>query len=268
MKIKKILAAASIIIALAGGLGYLYLTQAPVPPVVTEPAPPPETQPPAPTPQPSPDFPPAPAEQQDLERRYTRIMNHVFRHEGGWSNHPNDPGGATMYGITIHDVRRYINPRAQPADVRRITRAQARKIYRERYWNAIRGDELGAGLDQTLMDLAVNSGVGRARQFARRAMGLNGVMVPFTDREIAMLREHCAPDRCVALIQNINGQRRRFVRALQIYRHFGTGWERRISFVLNDSLAMARGVTGGMVASTSLTRTYGRAIYGTEDLEQ
>jgi lysozyme family protein len=197
----------------------------------------------------------------DIEAEYARIMNHVFRHEGGWFNHPNDPGGATMYGITIHDVRRYINPSAQPADVRRITRTQAAAIYRERYWNAVRGDELPAGLNQTVMDLGVNSGVGRARSFMRRAVGLNGVMVPFTDREIQIINERARNGGNEALIRHVNEQRRRFVRALGIYAHFGRGWERRITFVLNDSLRMARGLgTASFGDTATISFGGGRAM--------
>lgn len=200
---------------------------------------------------------------------YDHTMVNVFRHEGGWFNHPNDPGGATMYGITIHDVRKYLNPSATPADVRRITRAQAAAIYRTRYWDAVRGDELPAGVDQTVMDLGVNSGVGRGRSFLRRAVGLNGVQVPLTDREIKIVNEHSVPDRGIGIIKNINAQRQRFVRALGTYRHFGRGWESRISYVLRDSLAMAAGTSGAEFGPYErLRRAPGHAILSATDLDE
>lgn len=253
---KKILIAASILLTVAACS-------------VQQPAPPPAQAPEEVTPVPAPPPVAQPRPGRDIEQEYARIINHVFRHEGGWFNHPNDPGGATMYGITIHDVRRYINPNAQPRDVRRITRAQAAKIYRERYWNAIRGDELPAGLNQVVMDVAVNSGVGRARQFTRRMIGLPGTMTPFTDREIRLINERAANNGAVeALIRNHIEQRRRFVRSLGIYRHFGRGWERRITFVLNDSIRMARGLAPANLGTVYTLRAGpGRAIYGAMDME-
>lgn len=202
---------------------------------------------------------------------FDRTMGYVFMHEGGWFNHPNDPGGCTMYGITIADVRRYIKPGANCADVRRITRAQAGEVYRVRYWNAVRGDELGAGLDYTVMDLGVNSGVGRARSFTRRALGLNGVMEPFTDREIELIRERCQPDACVSLIRDINAQRSRFVHSLSTCRHFCRGWDRRIAHVLRESQVMTGQVRGRAALGQYQAPIYGegrqRAIMNNEDLE-
>lgn len=198
---------------------------------------------------------------------YDRVIGYVFLHEGGWFNHPNDPGGCTMYGITIHDVRRYVRPGATCTDVRRLTRAQAGEIYRKRYWDEVRGDDLGAGLDYTVMDLGVNSGVGRARSFTRRAIGLNGVMTRFTDREIELIQEACAADNCVRLIRNINSQRSRFVHALRTCAHFCRGWDRRIAHVLRESLAMSGGVAGAELGRPiAPMRTYGRAIERAEDL--
>ena len=82
----------------------------------------------------------------------------MLEHEGGYTNHPSDPGGPTNFGITIHDYRRFIEANGTALDVKNMKRADAAKIYRARYWDALRCDELPAGLDYAVFDYGVNSG--------------------------------------------------------------------------------------------------------------
>src|SRR5207253_7233987 len=93
---------------------------------------------------------------------YDEALTRLLAHEGGYSNHPADPGGPTNFGITIYDYRRYVKPDATPADVRGMKVADAKAIYRTKYWGAVRCDELPAGLDYAVFDYGVNSGVARA----------------------------------------------------------------------------------------------------------
>ena len=58
---------------------------------------------------------------------YDEALKRVLEHEGGYSNHPSDPGGPTNWGITIFDYRKYVNPKATAADVRRMTVEVARR---------------------------------------------------------------------------------------------------------------------------------------------
>src|SRR3954447_20124487 len=99
---------------------------------------------------------------------YPEAISRVLKSEGGYVNHPSDPGGETNYGITIAVARAngYRGPmRALPVE-------EARRIYRLKYANPVRFDDDPAGLDYTLFDYAVNSGVGRANKVARRVCSL------------------------------------------------------------------------------------------------
>jgi lysozyme family protein len=82
--------------------------------------------------------------------------------EGGYSNLKNDSGGATNYGITIGDVRRFIKKNATPSDVKNLTKADAANIYKSKYWDAMGCDDLPSGIDYCVFDYGVNSGISRA----------------------------------------------------------------------------------------------------------
>src|SRR5690554_4609658 len=99
---------------------------------------------------------------------YDEALRRLLKHEGGYGHHPSDPGGPTNFGITIHDYRRYVKPDATAADVRAMRIDEAKAIYREHYWNALRCDELPAGLDYAVFDYGVNSGIARAARVLHR----------------------------------------------------------------------------------------------------
>src|SRR5882757_2395156 len=101
---------------------------------------------------------------------YSQAIDRLLKSEGGYVNHPSDPGGPTNFGITLGDYRKYKKRDATAADVRRMKVAEAKDIYRSKYWAAIRGDDLPAGVDYCLFDYAVNSGTGRAPKALQRVL--------------------------------------------------------------------------------------------------
>ena len=103
---------------------------------------------------------------------YDEALRRLLAHEGGYTNHPSDPGGPTNFGITIYDYRKYVKPNATAADVRAMKLDEAKAIYRAKYWNAQRCDELPAGVDYSVFDYGVNSGIGRSGKVLRRVVGL------------------------------------------------------------------------------------------------
>src|SRR3989440_8864070 len=102
---------------------------------------------------------------------YDEALRRLLVHEGGSSNPPSDPGGPTNFGITIFDYRKYVKPNATAADVRAMKVAEAKAIYRAKYWDVTRCDELPAGVDYCIFDYAVNSGTGRAPKVLQRCLG-------------------------------------------------------------------------------------------------
>lgn len=168
---------------------------------------------------------------------YDEALRRLLLHEGGYSNHPSDPGGPTKFGITIHDYRKHVKPDASADDVRAMPLDHAQAIYREKYWKALRCDELPAGLDYALFDYGVNSGVSRAAKVLQRLLGLpdNGRM---SDAVIAGVAACDAAD----LIVRLCDERLAFLKSLRTWPVFGTGWGRRVADVRRAALAMAKGV--------------------------
>jgi lysozyme family protein len=172
-----------------------------------------------------------------MRSTYDEAMRAVFAHEGGYSDDASDPGGPTKYGITIADVRRYLNPRATAADVRALTRTQAEDIYRKHYAAPLRYDDLPAGIDYAVLDYGINSGIGRAGRVLRRCLHLPDESGTVTDAVIAAARATDA----VTLISAICDERLRFLRSLKTWAVFGKGWGRRVAEVKIAALAMAAG---------------------------
>lgn len=165
---------------------------------------------------------------------YAESIRRVLASEGGYVNHPSDPGGPTNFGITIADYRKYAKPDASAADVRAMKVDEAKAIYRAKYWGVMRCDELPAGVDYCLFDYAVNSGTGRAPKVLQRVLG-TAVTGRMEDATIAAVSRREAR----ALIGTISDERLRFLKGLKTWPVFGAGWGRRVSEVRAAALAMA-----------------------------
>lgn len=162
----------------------------------------------------------------------------VLAHEGGYSNHPADPGGPTMRGITqrVYDAfRRTAGLPARP--VRAITEDELRAIYRRQYWDAVRADDLPQGLDYCVFDAAVNSGPAQAAKWLQRALGISA------DGQVGALTldaARAAPD-LRHVIDEMCDRRLAMLRALKTWPVFGTGWARRVGDVRLAARALASG---------------------------
>lgn len=106
-----------------------------------------------------------------MRDNFSACLTETLRHEGGWADDPRDPGGATMKGVTLATYRQW-RPGATKAQLRAITDAEVAAIYRKGYWDAVRGDDLPAGLDLVAFDAAVNSGAKRGAQWLQAALGV------------------------------------------------------------------------------------------------
>ena len=83
-----------------------------------------------------------------MMRNFSEVLKHTLVEEGGFSDHPADPGGATMKGITLAVYREYKrNPHLTPTDLRIISDDEVEEIYRKRYWNLCQCVVLPSGID-------------------------------------------------------------------------------------------------------------------------
>lgn len=162
-----------------------------------------------------------------MAQAFSNVLPLVLAHEGGYVNHPKDPGGATNKGVTqgvYDDYRR--NRGLDPRSVRSITRAEIQDIYKRQYWDMVNGDELPAGLDYAVFDYGVNSGPGRAAKDLQRTVGAR-VDGQIGEETIRLCREAADRDE-VKLIEDYCNRRMRFLRGLRTWGTFGKGWKRRV----------------------------------------
>lgn len=143
----------------------------------------------------------------------------LLGHEGGYANHPSDPGGETMWGVTkaVAKENGYDGPmKSLPVDV-------AQAIYKRQYWDAVRADELPESVRYAVFDGAVNSGVGQSVLWLQRACGASadGKIGP---RTIAAAHAMDGDKLLAAIL----AQRLRFMTTLHNWPAFGRGWARRI----------------------------------------
>jgi len=165
-----------------------------------------------------------------MKSNFNDCLNRLLKDEGGYTNDPRDPGGATNFGITLTDYRLYINKEGTANDVRLMHVEDAKRIYKAKYWDALDCDNLPSGVDYTCFDYGVNSGLGRPRKALQRFKSLEGTK----------------------LIDAINNERMAFLQALRTFPVFGKGWTRRVDGVRAYSKKLAGGnTTAGPVAGTA-----------------
>ncbi|TGT36209.1 glycoside hydrolase family 108 protein [Mesorhizobium sp. M8A.F.Ca.ET.165.01.1.1] len=174
--------------------------------------------------------------------REKESLARVLAHEGGYSNHPADPGGATMKGVTqrVYDGYRKGKGLA-PRPVKGIQTAELNEIYDRQYWDAVQGDALPAGVDYVLFDGAVNSGPARSIMWLQQALRpaytgpIDGVLGIGT---LAALKADKNND---ALIDRICNARLAFLKRLSTFATFGNGWSSRVREVRSIGQAWATG---------------------------
>lgn len=160
-------------------------------------------------------------------------LDHVLKSEGGFVNHPQDPGKATNLGVTQKVWEAWLGKSVTEDDMRELTPEMVKPLYKAQYWNRVKGDDLPAGLDLSVFDLAVNSGVHRAGVTLQRIIKAkeDGII---GNQTLFLVKNNDPKD----LIQKYAERRRFFVRGLYTYATFGRGWEARITRVETDSLAL------------------------------
>jgi lysozyme family protein/peptidoglycan hydrolase-like protein with peptidoglycan-binding domain len=103
---------------------------------------------------------------------FRRCMDIVLAYEGDYSEDPGDPAGATQFGIKIAALRDWRHDDGLTAeDVKKLGRDEACEIYRTRYWNVLRCDDLPLGVDLVAFDFGVNAGTGRSAKMLQQAVG-------------------------------------------------------------------------------------------------
>jgi len=175
---------------------------------------------------------------------FSASLSHVLVSEGGYVDHPLDPGGATNQGVTQRTYDAFRGSHGLPRrTVRSMTDTERDMIYRLQYWDAVKGDKLPAGVDYVLFDGAANSGPKQSIKWLQRALGsaytgqIDGVIGLATLAAIEQI------DDMPALIDRICARRLLFLRALDTWPTFGKGWQSRVASVRRIGRLMTTGGT-------------------------
>jgi lysozyme family protein len=152
----------------------------------------------------------------NFDTAFTKLIGH----EGGFVDHPDDPGGATNWGVTERVARSH----GYTGHMRDLTVTTAKAIYRKDYWDAVRAEDLPPVIRYAVFDAAVNSGVGQATRWLQRALGVadDGKIGPLTIAAATMAE----PD---VLLRKMLSQRLKFMTSLSNWPSFSRGWARRIA---------------------------------------
>lgn len=155
---------------------------------------------------------------------FTEALQHVLKHEGGYVDHPSDPGGETNYGITVKVARE----NGYLGDMRSIPMNVVESIYKRQYWDKVKADQMPKSVRYPLFDYAVNSGPGAAARALQRVLGVtdDGVIGPMT---IAAANSYTGHLGAV-----LTGYRLEFMTDLRTWDTFGKGWSRRLASILKQ----------------------------------
>tara|TARA_Y100001973_G_C5198492_1_gene335930 strand:- start:2092 stop:2616 length:525 start_codon:yes stop_codon:yes gene_type:complete len=172
-----------------------------------------------------------------MKRNFDVALEHVLKHEGGFVDHPKDPGGMTNLGVTRATLEQYRGRHVTEEEMRGLTPEDVGPLYKTEYWDRMHLDSpaVASGLDYFLFDFAVNSGTGRSAKYIQRIAGAtaDGAIGPKSLQAIGSLD-------ALDAIEELYGARQRFYERLKTFETFGKGWTRRNAEVRKFALELAK----------------------------
>jgi lysozyme family protein len=163
---------------------------------------------------------------------------HTLKEEGGFVNHPKDPGGMTNLGVTKKVWEQWVGKEVTEEEMRALTPSDVKPLYQRNYWNACRCSDLPSGLDLCVFDTAVNSGPGRAVRLLQGCLGttVDGAIGPKTVDAANQFKD----TTLVHLIEDYCSARQSFLISLPTFGTFGKGWTARVQRLKDHALQMLR----------------------------
>jgi len=168
-----------------------------------------------------------------MKENFDKCLEMLLSHEGGFVNHPEDPGGITNLGVTKKVYDEWTGSESTEQEMRDLTPEDVAPIYKKNYWDRVKGDSLPSGLDWACFDWCVNSGSGRPAKAVQRAVGAtqDGAIGPQT---LGLIMEKDPEE----IINYVYGVRQDFYKSLKTFETFGRGWTRRNKETLHQALEM------------------------------
>lgn len=159
----------------------------------------------------------------------------VLKSEGGFVNHPSDPGGMTNLGVTKRVWEEYTGHEADEKIMRGLTPEKVAPLYEQRYWRPTYCEVLPRGLDLLVFSMGINAGTGRSVKLLQSCIGCvaDGVI---GSRTMALVKSSNVAD----LIGKFSEARRQYYRSLKTFPVFGKGWLARVDREESEALNMAK----------------------------
>ena len=158
-----------------------------------------------------------------MKVNYDKCLKTILHHEGGYVNHPKDPGGETNLGVT----KRVYQEHGGTKDMKDLLVEDVAPIYKKGYWDKMKCDDIPSGLDLCLFDFGVNAGPGRAAKFLQSMIGttVDGGIGPNT---LAKLEEYIRENGEHEAVNKYQEMRQKYYEQLSTFDTFGKGWTRRV----------------------------------------
>ena len=164
---------------------------------------------------------------------FEKSLQLILKSEGGYVNHPADPGGMTNLGVTKRVWEEWVGHEVTEQDMRNLTPAIIAPMYKAKYWDKVCGDDLPSGVDYVVFDAAINSGPGRAIKWLQACVkvDVDGQIGPHTLNAVTAFSD-------VDLISDYNKRRLSFLIDLPTWPTFGKGWTNRVAHVGDSAVQM------------------------------
>lgn len=161
---------------------------------------------------------------------FKRALAVILKHEGGYVNHPRDPGGITNLGVTLRTWKNWVGREVGDAEMRRLTPKDVAPLYEKRYFNAVRAHLMPPGLGLAVFDFGVNAGPRRAIRYLQIMVGSarDGKWGPNTE---AALKRYLDANGAKKAVRRYAQLRHTYYRRLSHFNTFGRGWTRRVNDV-------------------------------------
>jgi lysozyme family protein len=169
-----------------------------------------------------------------MKHNWQQAFEQMLASEGGFTDDERDNGnklpdgrkGSTMLGVTQYNWEAHVGHQVTHDDMRKLTPADVEPLYKKKYWDVVRADELPSGIDYLVFDMGVNAGPGRSIKLLQAAVGVpaDGGFGPMTMAAVQ------AADP-VKLIEDFSDAKEAFYRSLDSFTVYGTGWLNRVAAV-------------------------------------
>jgi lysozyme family protein len=164
---------------------------------------------------------------------WKQAFEQMLASEGGYVHHPSDPGGRTNLGVTQRVWEEWVGRESNEKEMRSLTPEMVEPLYKRKFWDACRCDDLKSGISYLIFDFAVNAGVGRSIKTLQSAVGVtpDGGFGPMTMAAVQAIDP-------VELVEKFSQAKEDFYRSLNTFDTFGKGWLNRVAAVKIKATSM------------------------------